>query len=431
MFDKEAVRAAARGHWHEIFHALAPGLKDALRRPGMHVACPVHGGTNGFRLFKDFAERGNGICNTCGAKSDGFEMLCWVNGWTFGQAVDSVAHFLCLQDAPRAFEPVKGEFAVGKLVFAGISSYKNKTKVFGVRIRTAPGAVVKFWGRDLERGLAQAQVSIHDNVRIDLIGYAQLAGGRRRNLFAVQRLESDEERTKRLAREKLENERRAARMKALWKLSKPAAGTPVETYLLGRGISGEVVSALKDVRWCPPNCVDGHGLDIMLSAVRDAQGRIVNLHRTYLTPDGKKAAVETPKRLMQMPTTRTILGAAVRLSEPSGSVLAVAEGIETALSVTTATGIACWSAISAQGVEHFEVPESVKVVLIFADKDVSQTGQKASRKLARQLNAGGKAVGLVLEPTDAIPDGAKGIDWNDILRTKGAEGFPVVMPAAS
>lgn len=428
MFDKEVVRAAARGHWHEIFRALAPGLRDALRRPGMHVACPIHGGTNGFRLFKDFAERGNGICNTCGAKTDGFEMLRWVNGWSFNQTVDSVARFLGVQSTPKAFESVKGEFAQGKLLFAGLCTYKGKTKVFGVRIKSAEGPVVRLWGRDLARALKQAEVSVRDNVRIDLIGYTTLEGGRRFNMYSARKLESDEERVKRLAREKLEDERRSARMQALWRLSKPAVGSPVETYLTSRGIRPEIVAKLTDVRWCPPNPVDGHNLDIMLSAVRAPDGRIVNLHRTYLTPDGKKAPVETPKRLMKMPLTDTIMGACIRMGEPAGGGIAVAEGIETALSVTTATGIACWSAISAQGLEHLILPESVKVVLIFADKDASNTGQTAARKLAVRLNETAKAVGLVLEPADAIPAEAKGIDWNDVLRTKGADGFPVTKP---
>ena len=43
--------------------ALAPALEPALSRVGRHVACPVHGGTDGFRLFRD-ADRRAGVCAT-------------------------------------------------------------------------------------------------------------------------------------------------------------------------------------------------------------------------------------------------------------------------------------------------------------------------------------------------------------------------------
>jgi len=47
------VRQLAAGRWLDIHELLAPALTLALRRPGRHVPCPVHGGTDGFRLFRD------------------------------------------------------------------------------------------------------------------------------------------------------------------------------------------------------------------------------------------------------------------------------------------------------------------------------------------------------------------------------------------
>ena len=69
------VRQLAAGRWTEILEAVAPALEPALRRPGRHVPCPVHGGKDGFRLFRDVAQTGGGICNTCGAFHDGFAVL--------------------------------------------------------------------------------------------------------------------------------------------------------------------------------------------------------------------------------------------------------------------------------------------------------------------------------------------------------------------
>jgi len=98
------VRDRARGRWIEILQDLAPQLgrysgmragsgndRRALERVGRHVSCPVHGGKDGFRLFRDVAESGGGICNTCGPKANGFELLRWLNGWTFQETIEAVA----------------------------------------------------------------------------------------------------------------------------------------------------------------------------------------------------------------------------------------------------------------------------------------------------------------------------------------------------
>ncbi len=89
--DVHAVRRHARGHWTHVLAALAPALEQALERLGRHVPCPVHGGRDGFRLFRDVRETGGGICNTCGAFSDGFALLMWMNGWRFSDALRAVA----------------------------------------------------------------------------------------------------------------------------------------------------------------------------------------------------------------------------------------------------------------------------------------------------------------------------------------------------
>ena len=82
---------------------------------------------------------------------------------------------------------------------------------------------------------------------------------------------------------------------------------------------------------------------------------------------------------MPIPFDRSVNGCAIRLGNAPSDVLCVAEGIETALSVVTATGFPCWSAISAHGLETIEIPSTVKTVCIFADKDKSFTGQEAAK----------------------------------------------------
>ena len=76
------------------------------------------------------------------------------------------------------------------------------------------------------------------------------------------------------------------------------------------------------------------------------------------------------------------------------------------------------------GKKTVEIPEGVKTVLIFADKDKSDVGSLAAEALRKRLADEGRFAVIVNIP-DAIPSGAKGIDWNDVLRMKGPEAFPV------
>lgn len=98
--------------------------------------------------------------------------------------------------------------------------------------------------------------------------------------------------------------------------------------------------------------------------------------------------------------------------------IGIAEGVETALSVVTATGLACWSVISEGGMRHFEPPKGIRFVHIFADKDRSGVGQDAAKVLQARLQSMGIGSRIYL-PKEPIPDDAKGIDWNDVLQMGG------------
>ena len=88
--DAATVREAARGRWIEILAELAPELDNALSKPGRHVGCPVHGGKDGFRLFKDVDLSGGGVCNSCGPHPDGFALIRWLKGVDFPGALSLV-----------------------------------------------------------------------------------------------------------------------------------------------------------------------------------------------------------------------------------------------------------------------------------------------------------------------------------------------------
>ena len=92
--DSTPIRLAVRGRWLAILGEVCPELEAVLAKPGRHHACTVHGGRDGFRLFRDVEVSGGGICNSCGAKPDGFALLMWLRNWSFPAALTAVAQVL-------------------------------------------------------------------------------------------------------------------------------------------------------------------------------------------------------------------------------------------------------------------------------------------------------------------------------------------------
>ena len=90
---KNEVLRMARGRWGAILGTLAPQLQAALDRVGHHVPCPMHGGKDGFRVFRDVDDTGGTVCNTRGIHADGFATLMWANGWRFSTALRAVADY--------------------------------------------------------------------------------------------------------------------------------------------------------------------------------------------------------------------------------------------------------------------------------------------------------------------------------------------------
>jgi putative DNA primase/helicase len=166
----------------------------------------------------------------------------------------------------------------------------------------------------------------------------------------------------------------------------------------------------------------------MLAMVQGHGGNAITIHRTYLTADGYKAPVESPRKLMRYPSQRKLSGGVIRLVE-AGAVLAVAEGLETALAVMEGTKMPVWCAVNAYLLEHFYPPPGVSQILVFADKDRPSAqhprghGQESARRLVQRLwERGIKASAIV--PAGEIPAGQRSLDWLDILNRDGKAGFP-------
>lgn len=437
--DVSVVREAARGHWDAIFCALAPMLKAAMQQPGKHVPCPVHGGKDGFRLFPDYAEAGTCVCNTCGSFRDGFETLEWLHGWGFAETLKRVSCVLGLQ--PRQGEEVVARETLnrsyrGHILFMGTLSVRQPRAFEGFLVEIddeISNSVRKLGTRSLKRTLAEAGVKPHERVEIVLAARERVrrADGFSctRYVWCVKHLMSKAQEQLFSAEKAQLNGQLAGAICSRWlnalrfDASDPEQ-KPLQLYLKRRAIADVDESFLKDLRFERKffDCESRQWHPAMVAAVRDVSGHLVTVHRTLLTGDGRKADVNVPKRLMRLPDDRTINGCAIRFGEPH-EVLALAEGIETALSVVFATGLPTWSCISATGLRQVVIPSGVKRVLIFSDKDRSCTGARSAQELCCRLQAQGIEVAIEAVPLN-IPKAEKSIDWNDVLVRMGPSGFP-------
>lgn len=114
-FKKEDVLYAADGRWVEILGCLAPQLMPALEKAGRHVPCPCGTGSkDGFRVFKDVAEKGRAVSNSEGVLSSGVSLLMWVNSWDFLTTLNEVGEFLGLEPKEKWKAKQQRLAAVGK-----------------------------------------------------------------------------------------------------------------------------------------------------------------------------------------------------------------------------------------------------------------------------------------------------------------------------
>jgi hypothetical protein len=225
------------------------------------------------------------------------------------------------------------------------------------------------------------------------------------------------------------------RAKDLWAASVAAAGTPVAAWLEARGLPGVVIPPT--IRFHPKapfrvvDVVEGkrvtrilHAGPAMVAVVTDGgapHGGFRGVHVTWLSADGRaKAEIVDGKTGDTFPARRMIgpaQGGHVRLA-PAAAALAVAEGIETALSVQHYTG---WSTFAALSLGNLgaKLPATVAEVTLCFDSDERQP-KKAERlkaAAAREHAARGLAVRVCAAPA--------GMDFNDVAMRMVARGAAV------
>lgn len=205
------------------------------------------------------------------------------------------------------------------------------------------------------------------------------------------------------AKPKMDDAKRVELLNRLWTSStKLAYGDPVFAYLGRRGVLPKSVPS--SLRYCPScPCPDGEKRPALIALVQGADGNAVNIHRTFLGPNGK-ADMPDPRAMMPGALPE---GSAVRLAHLHGERLGIAEGIETALAASLKCSVPVWSAINATMLAKWTPPEGVREVVIFGDNDANFAGQAAAYALAARL-----AGRLKLAVQVMIPD-AVGTDWAD------------------
>ncbi|QMW22255.1 DUF7146 domain-containing protein [Sandaracinobacteroides saxicola] len=160
----------------------------------------------------------------------------------------------------------------------------------------------------------------------------------------------------------------------LWAISQPVHGTLAETYLRQRGIPD--LRAIGCLRFHPNCCYRADADDppgtpaafpALIAAVRDSDGTLCGLHRTWLDPSGiTKAAITTPR-----PAMGDLLGHGLRFARVE-DVMVAGESIETMLSLRQILpDMPMIAALSAAHLAAFKLPPNLRRLYIARDTDAA------------------------------------------------------------
>lgn len=234
-------------------------------------------------------------------------------------------------------------------------------------------------------------------------------------------------------RQRAEAEERQAKIRGARSLylsgdAKGVAGTPVEQYLMGRGLApampgsaslrsatatpkaAEVAKWPGALRFHPEvwNADERCKVPAMLAPVYLADGTHVATHRTWLQPDKRRGWVKLdskcPKKVLGpmwggfIPINKGTSGKPMR-SMPEDEPVYITEGIEDALVVRMVrpeARIVC--AISLGNVGAVVLPPQAKRLVIVADRDEKEAAIEALERSIAQQQARGLHVRLVMPP---------------------------------
>ncbi len=187
-------------------------------------------------------------------------------------------------------------------------------------------------------------------------------------------------------------------------ISEATAPQIVADYLRGRGLS-----VGSDVLLGHPGLFHVEArrrLPAVIVPIHGPDGRLQSVERIFL------GDVEPRKKIM--PPIDTIRGGGCRLFDGAAE-MGVAEGAVTALAAHELFSIPVWAAMSANGIEAFELPPGVERLHIFGDNDSSFTGHHVAYALARRVRNDQRHLAIEVHIPPAVDT-----DWLDVLTDRGA-----------
>ncbi|WP_419902343.1 CHC2 zinc finger domain-containing protein [Kiloniella sp.] len=253
-------------------------------------------------------------------------------------------------------------------------------------------------------------------------------------------------------KQKAARDRKIYNAKRIWTDAQIPEGTPVEYYLLDRGLNLEKLGGIPPtIRYHPKlrytEIINGKLQDFgffpamvgQVVAIIEGHPRIVGIHRTFLTrptfsthplvenalkvfpqatvmageefirvPDPVgKAPVPEPKKMLG-PTW----GGAIRLA-PAGTILGLSEGKETGLACMQVDKIPVWSAGSAGAMAAVILPDVVKEVVLYLDNDNKKPA--LAKELNEKIVKAHEDAGRIVHQVEA----QRGMDHLDMLNEYG------------
>jgi putative DNA primase/helicase len=177
----------------------------------------------------------------------------------------------------------------------------------------------------------------------------------------------------------------------IWQETRSLAGTVAQRYLQGRGIN-ITAPALRFHPHLASTEIREVQFPALVAGIQAPDGSFAGIQATWLAADGSDKAplLTTPRKIFGHRA-----GGAVRLA-PATDRLAIAEGLETALSVQQATSLPTWATLGTSGMKSVEVPTSLRSLIIAADAD--SAGVSAAEHARLRFIRQGRRVRVVLPP---------------------------------
>lgn len=202
----------------------------------------------------------------------------------------------------------------------------------------------------------------------------------------------------------------AARRRAaarIWDEAEPITGGPALAYLVARHLP----LGNPRLRFHPRTPL-GRGAraqyrPAIITALSEGR-ELIAIQRLFLNPIGPRLATDLPKPKL---TLGRPMASAVKLWRV-GRCLALAEGVETAMSAKLLLGIPVWATLGAERLHRIRIPDRVRHIVLLPDRD--RAGLVAARRACATYEAMGKHV-RVQWPWDGFKD------WNDVLLRSQAQ----------